>query len=107
MRLIDADEFLKTIYSHQYMLADRCNGVDCGMFTVGIKQAVDEQPVVDAAPVVHGKNITPMNPVDEFVCSECGFTMRDISGYDSKEDVFYEYELQYCPACGAKMDLEE
>ena len=44
MRLIDADKLIKTIEEHDYPLADECNSIDRGMFTIGIMQAIDEQP---------------------------------------------------------------
>ena len=45
MRLIDADKLIKTIEEHDYSLADECGSIDRGMFTIGIMQAIDEQPV--------------------------------------------------------------
>lgn len=45
MRLIDADKLIKTIEEHDYPLADECDSIDRGMFTIGIMQAIDEQPV--------------------------------------------------------------
>jgi len=45
MRLIDADKLIKTIEEHDYSLADKCGSIDRGMFTIGIMQAIDEQPV--------------------------------------------------------------
>lgn len=66
-----------------------------------------KSPAADVVPVVHGKNVTKMHPVDEFICSVCGFDAVDFNRYDSEEDVCYEYECKYCPNCGAKMDLEE
>lgn len=47
MRLIDANKLLKTIEEHDYLLADKCGSIDRGMFTIGIMQAIDEQPHVD------------------------------------------------------------
>ena len=47
MRLIDANKLLKTIEEHNYSLADECGSIDRGMFTIGIMQAIDEQPHVD------------------------------------------------------------
>ena len=64
-------------------------------------------PADDAATVVHGKNETEMNPVDEFICSECGFASRDMSGYDIEEDCYYEFNPHFCPNCGAKMDGDD
>jgi len=45
MRLIDADKLIKTIEEHDYSLADECGSIDRGMFTIGIMQAIDEQPI--------------------------------------------------------------
>lgn len=56
------------------------------------------------------KNITDKNPVDEFVCSSCGFIIDDFSSVkvDDDGEVFhYEYEIKYCPNCGAKVEDEE
>lgn len=47
MRLIDANKLLKTIEEHDYSLADERGSIDRGMFTIGIMQAIDEQPNVD------------------------------------------------------------
>ena len=56
------------------------------------------------------KNITDKNPVDEFVCSSCEFIIDDFSRVkvDDDGEVFhYEYEIKYCPNCGAKVEDEE
>lgn len=45
MRLINADKLIKTIEEHDYPVADKLNSIDRGMFTIGIMQAIDEQPV--------------------------------------------------------------
>lgn len=52
MRLIDGDALMETIRAHDYPLRAHFNSTDNGMFTLGIQQAVDEQPTVDAVPVV-------------------------------------------------------
>lgn len=69
---------------------------------------LDEVPLADVAEVKHGRNITEINPVGEFICSECGFMCEDLTEkvYDDEGDYFYyrEYEFNYCPKCGAKMD---
>lgn len=69
---------------------------------------VSRQPIVDAVSVVHGRWIENKVPngvevfghkemmIDSFVCSVCGRVV-DVSEGDSN----------YCPNCGAKMDLEE
>ena len=64
------------------------------------KDLINEMPIIDAVEVVHGRwidaypDIEP-NPMFMYgICSECGFE-QGISKY-----------LNYCPNCGAKMDLE-
>lgn len=52
------------------------------------------------------KNITECHPVDEFICSECGLALQ---GYCKKvidedgDEYFFEFEIKYCPNCGAKV----
>ena len=62
----------------------------------------------DYAEVKHGYNKTSMHPVDEFLCSECGFCCADYTETKYDEDGDYTYscecEFEYCPNCGAKMD---
>lgn len=56
MRLIDADALMDVIRQHEYRLATKQGAIDYGMFTLGIQQAVDEQPTIDAVPVVRCKD---------------------------------------------------
>ena len=53
------------------------------------------------------KNISKMHPVDEFTCSECGFSLADFveQRVDEEENdtTYHEYEIKYCPNCGAKV----
>lgn len=52
------------------------------------------------------KNITGNNPVDEFICSECGFACGGFHRINVDEDgdeYFVEFEIKYCPTCGAKV----
>lgn len=63
--------------------------------------------IVEYAPVKYGINVTQMNPVDEFICSECGFISRDMSGYNCEDEVCYEFVPHYCPNCGVKLVSEE
>lgn len=57
------------------------------------------------------KNISEKNPVDEFICSECGFHYEDFSETKYDEDGEYSYKVEfvtkYCPNCGAKVEDEE
>lgn len=52
------------------------------------------------------KNITKQHPVDEFICSECGLILQDYCKKRLDEDgdeYFFEFEIKYCPNCGAKV----
>lgn len=57
--------------------------------------------IIEYAPMKYGRNVTQTNPVDEFICSECGFATRDMSGYDTEDDVCYEFCPHFCSNCGA------
>ena len=70
---------------------------------------VKSQPTADVQEVRHGKNITKINPVDEFECSECGFVgeiQENIYDDEYTLDCQREYNPKFCPNCGAKMDKE-
>ena len=96
-RLIDANALMDVIRKNEYPVAARLGSIDNGMFTVGIQQAVDEQPTVDAVEVVHGRWIQGESVLDKYGggsiyhCSECG-------------DWYHNFVPNYCPNCGAKMD---
>ena len=67
-RLIDANALMDVIKQHEYRLATKQGSIDYGMFTLGIQQAVDEQPTIDAVPVVR--------------CSECKYHEdTSVAGY--------------------------
>ena len=67
MRLIDADALMDVIRQHEYRLATKQGSIDYGMFTSGIQQAVDEQPTIDAVPVVRCKDCEYFRTNDENV----------------------------------------
>jgi hypothetical protein len=64
------------------------NGLDWAF-----REDIDKLPTVDAAPVVHGRWD------DECRCTACGWY---------GDDIYKRLALSfdYCPNCGAKMDLE-
>lgn len=53
------------------------------------------------------RNISDCNPVDEFICSECGLIIRELREYEIDEDTndesCYELEFRHCPRCGRKV----
>lgn len=83
MRLIDADaliELIKDLDSYRYGYVDA--------------EDIQNAPTIDAVPVVHGRwtwcGEDRWN--DVYTCSVCGEMAMDDSNF--------------CPNCGAKMDLE-
>lgn len=101
MRLIDADA-LKALIIRRRKEAKTLTGIDMVM-------VIDDAPTVDAVPVVHGRWISDEAyghikvidgiPNGSCICSVCG---KWLTGSDE-----YDVYGNYCPACGAKMDLEE
>lgn len=59
-----------------------------------VKSIIRSIPAADVAPVVHGKWISN-DEWWEFICSVCKKPFDSVKRYN------------YCPNCGAKMDLEE
>lgn len=63
---------------------------------------INEQPTADVAPVRHGFWVS--NIGGTHFCSECG---RDALHYQFDELCFREELSDFCPRCGAFLDLEE
>lgn len=68
---------------------DNINWDDAPVAGYAIKDWLNQQPVIDAAPVVHGYWIEGQD--GSCTCSECNIAIRHGVGY-------------YCLNCGAKMD---
>lgn len=79
------------------------NGVRCRACWVDdMLLEVEDAPAADVEPVRHGRWVDYM--VRDWRCSECGqkiIKVRNVDGY------CYNDKPNYCPNCGAKMDLEE
>lgn len=57
-------------------------------------------PTIDAVPVVHGR-------WERGVCNCCHFDLRCLTdGENDLEQWVWDEGFDYCPNCGAKMDLE-
>lgn len=89
-RLIDADALMDVIRQHEYRLATKQGAIDYGMFTLGIQQAVDEQPTVDAVPVseleklrdyLYAEDLIFMRGLAELnkLIANCGTKMDEVS----------------------------
>lgn len=100
VKYINADELYDAI-SDNWCGIGVCNIND-------ILNFIEEMYTADVQEIKHGRNMTDKHPVDEFICSECEFMIDDISEkvYDEDGDYYFhrEYEIKYCPNCGAKME---
>ena len=70
-RYIDADKLYELIRTNDHRLATINGSIDYGMFTVGIKQAIDEIPTADVAEVKRGE--WTKDDSDGCFCSFCGW----------------------------------
>jgi hypothetical protein len=105
-RLIDANALYEKMIE-EYKKHYACTGTGYD-FTIAMNM-VQQQPTIEAVPVVHGcNNNQNYHEVDEFRCSVCGLHLEDwsrrICDEDTGDEFFVEYVLKYCPECGAKMD---
>lgn len=91
-RLIDADKADVENISCYY-------GSNC--YVEDVQAWLDEQPTVDAVPVVHGRWIEKIDIVASYF-AECEEFFYECSACNSANFG----ESPYCPHCGAKMDLE-
>lgn len=99
-RLIDEDDFLKRLNERPVDYIDP--GCDFYYSEETVESVLTETPTVDAVPVVHGRWIPTYHTyynrdgeckiADEWHCSEC--------------EIYSKAKWNYCPNCGAKMDLE-
>lgn len=65
----------------------------------GVMAVLETIPTADVAPVVHGRWIESKSfEIGFWVCSNCGF----VSEATAAPKLY-----NYCPNCGAKMDLED
>ena len=94
MRLIDVDKVINSMQKCLDENPDKKDSVAYFAFETLIT-ALKQEPTVDAVPVVHGRKFLgrhPTNVVLTHQCSKC-------AAYMLPQD-------NYCPNCGATMDLE-
>ena len=98
MQVISKSELLQTLKEIQcQMYRARIDGVGAVSWFSDI---VNEQPVIEAAPVIHAKWIYEDS---ERICSHCRSAI--LYELDNQGDAICE-EWPWCAKCGAKMDLE-
>ena len=93
MRLIDGDELKLKLPNTYHNGFENCR--ECRLLErEEVNAYIDRMPTVDAAPVVHGYWDDSFDGITPF-CSACHMTHRG-----------FIRTPNYCPNCGAKMDLE-
>lgn len=83
------------------LILDRRNGKTMRLVLAALKQMVDGLPTEDVAPVVHGRWIEKVDMVSSYL-SGCEELFAECSVCHAAEVM----GSNYCPNCGAKMDLE-
>lgn len=57
------------------------------------------------------QNLSEYDSMDEFQCSNCGFTLVEhkeyLVGEDEDEEYYFNYRPKYCPNCGRKIVEED
>lgn len=87
MRLIDADALMDVIRQHAYLLATKQGSIGYGMFMLGIQQAVDGQPTIDAIPIVRCRDCKHRGT------NECIF---HIKGEPADEELLKKLDNDFC-----------
>ena len=117
MRLIDADALIDNAKNFHCIECERRKGIKNGklkfVYEIGdapcracyvadMIDTIDEAPTVDAVPVRHGRWVGWDIPIGEpdFKCTACNIRVH-------VPTCMGEPMYEYCPVCGAKMDLEE
>ena len=109
-RYIDAEQAVNYLLEHKRL--GLASNIVLRTNEDGIIKFINEKcPTADVAEVRHGRNVTDMHPVDEFICSECGLILRDLTetriDEENEDECYFEFECKYCPNCGARMDKGE
>lgn len=111
MRLIDADALINEIMTEwgcdpKFFEKDEDATVALAAFSdVRTLERIAKAPTADAEPVKHGKweraNLSVYEEDDSYICSVCGNIWMFIDGTPK------ENNANYCPNCGAKMEVEK
>lgn len=108
MRLIDADALMKVIREHDYPLRSHFNSTDNGMFTIGVQQAVDDAPTIDAVPVVRCGECVNAKRIDKnesvYTCTHPQWTRRLHKGTFEESQLFHGLDGNDFCSYGAKKE---
>ena len=100
MKAIDAVYFQEFINIYKTSQKEQANR-GLGLQYFGPKEMqmlIDKIPIIEAEPVRHGRLV---EDCCYNTCSLCG------NYFDRYDDGGYYQDFDYCPKCGAKMDLKE
>ena len=103
-RLIDAKRLRESVITDYYEHYTQCHTTDQIALMDMVEYCIEEQPTVDAVEVVHGHWISLTD------CSNAGVYCSVCNKKVWKEDYAWcnrknRLRSNYCPNCGAKMDL--
>lgn len=96
MRLIDADDFI------EYLGLNAENSREENLGEIVTLEDFDRRPIIDAEPVRHSKWI-PVYQENKRGGYECNLCHSYSPAYRNGDD----FLSNYCPNCGAKMDLSD
>ena len=94
------DEYIKREYAIDAVLDVYYDTPDIDLSGEKFEAAIFKIQAADVAPVWHGRW---EKQGGLYSCSECGMTCP----YDVQADVIEYWACNYCPNCGAKMDLND
>ena len=95
MRLINADALYENVEAITFNEVPVAHQPYVQAAFEAFDVVVRMQPTIDAEPVRHGRWIHDVNNL--YGCSECRV----------RETMSHRHMKNYCPNCGAKMDVEE
>ena len=99
----------KYVDKNTCILKDFQHNVDVECVPAMIERLAELEDKIEQGTLIEQKtceNVSEMHPTDGFTCSECGITIVDYVEERVDEEctaTYYEYEIKYCPNCGAKV----
>ena len=101
MRLIDADVLIEEF--KKWLPKEDSEWLKCGIhpienLSVSAILTIEEQPIIEAVPVVHGKWVLEERAgIDYWCCSQC---------HHIRSEYYAKPKDNFCPNCGSDMKSE-
>ena len=83
---------------------EKCNGENPKWTPSRVKTLIARQKAADVATVVHGRWIMVDDSCGKYACSACREIEQECTEWGAGH--YNPVDKDYCPNCGAKMDLE-